>query len=167
MNRRFLLPLALLAGVAFATSANAAVTANSVVTAQTPSRGVLQFLNASTPGTYATLYTAGTNGSNCRGLHVNNNDPTATHIVTIQIVNSAVKYGGSNLTTTLAATATSFVTQAVTSVPGTAGAWNGLPVDSDGNAYIALITGDTIQATFATTITSGDQVDLIVSCSDF
>src|SRR5271166_240167 len=320
MNRRLLSPLlALLAGVAFATSANAAVTANNVVTAQNPNRGGLQFLNANTAGTYLTFYAAGPNGSICKGIHVNNNDITATHIITIQqamgssttasiaastasvtgsitgtvmnvtavssgilipgetlsgtsvtagtqIVNQingnpggvgnynvtvastatsttisgtygtmtvtavtansgiptvgqllagasvaagsvvigygtagpgttgigtyyvsptgttssttitgtapfssqpAKMYGGANLTTTLAATATSFVDQAVTSVPGTAGSWSGLPIDSDGNAFLQLNVGDSIAVTYATAVTSPDQVDVLGTCADF
>src|SRR5271166_5380240 len=257
MNRRLLSPLlALLAGVAFATSANAAVTANNVVTAQNPNRGGLQFLNANTAGTYLTFYAAGPNGSICKGIHVNNNDITATHIITIQqamgssttasiaastasvtgsitgtvmnvtAVSSGIlipgetlsgtsvtagtvvigygtagpgttgigtyyvsptgttssttitgtapfssqpakMYGGANLTTTLAATATSFVDQAVTSVPGTAGSWSGLPIDSDGNAFLQLNVGDSIAVTYATAVTSPDQVDVLGTCADF
>ena len=58
--------------VLLASPAFAAVTANSVVTAQTPNRGVVQFLQGTdSAGTYKTLYTAGTNGSICFGLNPN------------------------------------------------------------------------------------------------
>lgn len=139
----------------------AAVTANSIVTAQTPNRGLQQFLNASTPGTYGAVYTAGANGSKCNAFWVDNNDPSATHVITCQIVNGGTKYGGFSLTTVSPAGATSF--NQATLLPATTVVGG----DSDGNPYLQLINGDTLQCTFATTITSGDQVDIHAQCSDF
>jgi hypothetical protein len=40
-------------------------------------------------------------------------------------------------------------------------------VDSDGNTYIQLISGDTLKATFATALTSADQIEMFASCADF
>ena len=77
------------------TQANAATTPNSFVSPQTPNRGIVQFLQGTdNAGTYKTLYTAGANGSRCYGMLMNSNDTSTTHLVTVQIVNSAVKYGG-------------------------------------------------------------------------
>jgi hypothetical protein len=45
--------------------------------------------------------------------------------------------------------------------------WPGLPVDSDGNPYIILVSGDTLQATFATALTSTDFVNIVAQCADF
>ena len=152
--------LALLAG-----PAAAAPTANSVVTAQTPSRGVVQFLQGTdSAGTYKTLYTGGSNGSICKAVVETNNDASATHLITLQIVNGGVKYGGVALTTVVSAgftTANPPQSLIVSSV------WTGLPTDSDGNPYIFLASGDTLQATFATALTTSDLINLYAVCSDF
>lgn len=147
----------------------AAVTANSIVTAQTPNRGIVQFLQGTdTAGTYKTLYTAGANGSVCKAIWENNNDASATHLITIQVVNSTVKYGGVSFTTTsnegFASGTNPF---AVFSNPGKAGVWPGLPTDQNNNQYLFLANGDTLQATFATALTASDLINLGSTCSDF
>ena len=48
-----------------------------------------------------------------------------------------------------------------------ASVWPGLPVDEYGNPYIQLISGDTIQATFATALTSTAVINIVASCGDF
>lgn len=49
--------------------AHAATTPNSIITVQTPNRGIVQFLQGTdTAGTYKTIYTAGANGSKMTGL---------------------------------------------------------------------------------------------------
>lgn len=142
-----------------------AVTPNSIVTAQTPTRGLVQFLQGTdTAGTYKTLYTAVTAATKCFGMWETNNDATATHVVTLQVVNTSVKYGLEAFTTGLG-------DGLVTGVP----AKNvfspinlpGLPSDSDNNPYIILQSGDTLQATFATALTATDLINLEVVCADF
>lgn len=161
--KRFALGFGLL--LASAVAAYAAVTGNNFITAQTPNRGIAQFLQGTdTAGVYKTLYTAGANGSKCYGGYITSNDATS-HLVTIQIVNAAVKYGGMSINTG-------------TTLPGFANAvppiafmssanWPGLPVDSSGNPYILLANGDTLQATFATALTASDFVNIVIVCSDF
>ena len=156
--------LTVLAFFAMVASASAATTPNSVITAQTPNRGIVQFTSSSTPGTYSTLYTAGANGSRCNAMWMTNNDGSATHLVTVQIVNSTTKYGGTSLTTVESAGFANGTPAQSLMAPSV---WVGLPLDSDTNPYIQLISGDTIQATFATSITSSDVINLVVSCSDF
>jgi hypothetical protein len=141
----------------------AAVTANSIISAQTPNRGLLQFLPASTPGTYGTLYTSGANGSRCNALWLDTND-TATHVVTCQIVNGGVKYGSLTITSAAGTGSQAFATPQNLLSPVV---WPGLPPDSDGNPFLQLISGDTLQCTYATAVTTSDQVDLHTQCSDF
>jgi hypothetical protein len=141
----------------------AAVTANSVITAQTPNRGILQFTSSSSAGTYATLYTAGSNGSKCYGMQMTNSD-SATHLVTVQLVNATVKYGGVALTTVATA---GFANAVPPQSMMSAIVWPGLAVDSDGNPFIMLISGDTLQATFATAITAATVLNLQLTCVDF
>ncbi len=143
----------------------ASVTPNSVVTAQTPSRGIVQFLQGTdTALTYKTLYTAGANGSRCNGMWATNSD-SVNHLITVQIVNTAVKYGGTAVTVpTTAGFANGVPAQALM----TAALWPGLPLDSDGNPFIALNSGDTLQATFATAFVTGSTVvNAVVACADF
>lgn len=150
----------------FALAARAAVTANSIVTPQTPNRGVVQFLQGTdVAGTYKTLYTSGANGSKCNGMFITSNDATA-HVMTIEIVNTAIKYGGVTITTST--TTPGYANAAPAVNPISAANWPGLPVDSDNNPYIMLVSGDTIQATFATALSgAGKFVNIVASCSDY
>jgi hypothetical protein len=165
--------LALAAALLWCSTALAATTPNSIVAPQTPNRGILQFLAGSdSAGTYKTLYTAGANGSICNGIVLTSNDP-ASHLVTLQLVSSAVKYGGTALNsgTTLPGFANAVPPINVMSQSNPAasvvGIWPGLPLDQNGNPYITLNSGDTLQATFATTLTTSDFVNLIAFCQDY
>lgn len=143
----------------------AAVTANSVVTAQTPNRGIVQFLQGTdAAGTYKTLYTAGANGSVIKAIWMTSNDASASHLVTCQIVNSAVKYGGAAVTDPINAGFATAVASINFMSPTN---WTGLPLDSDGNPYLFMASGDTLQCTFATAITSTDVLNLVAFASDF
>ena len=151
----------LLAFLLFASPVLATTTPNSVITAQTPNRGLLQFTHSSTPGAYATAYTGSGNGSKITGVFISNNDSSATHVVTCGIFNTATQYWSYTVTTTSPASGSyndlAFLTT-----------WPGLPVDSDGNPYIYLASAsDTLQCTFATTITSSDFIDIGVIAADF
>lgn len=161
--RRFLSALA--AGLLLAASAFAATTPNSFVAPQTPNRGVLQFLQGTdVAGTYKTLYTAGANGSRCYGGWITTNDATS-HSITIQLVNSTIKYGGAVIAT---GTTTPGFASGVPALNLLApGYWGGLPVDAYGNPYIQMISGDTLQATFATALTTSDVINIVANCADF
>jgi len=159
--------LAAALSLATVATADAATTPNSAVNPQTPNRGILQFTNASTAGTYVTLYTAGANGSVCNALWMTNNDSAATHLVTVQLVNSTVKYGGVAETTVQSAGFTNANPAQSLLNPPSLNLWPGLSVDQNGNGQIYLASGDTLQATFATTITSGDVVNVGATCADF
>lgn len=151
--------------ILFAFPALAATTPNSVITAQTPNRGIVQFLQGTdSPGTYKTVYTAGSNGSKIIGLFTNNNDGSATHLITCQVVNSAVKYGGVALTSVSNA---GFANATPAQNLLTPINWPGLPIDQDGNPYLYLISGDTLQCTFATALTSTDLINVIAVAADF
>jgi len=159
---RFLLVAVVLFGAAGA--ARAALSPNSIVTAQTPNRGILQFTSSSSAGTYATLYTAGTNGSICKAIWSDNSDGSATHLISVQVVNAGTKYGGVALTSVSNA---GFANATPPQSLFSAATWPGLPLDQNGNPYLILVSGDTLQATFATAITASTQLDLHAVCSDF
>jgi hypothetical protein len=146
-------------------TSTASPTANSVITPQTPNRGIAQFLQGTdVAGTYKTLYTAGSNGSKCFAAWATNNDPSATHLITLQVVNTTVKYGGMSLTSVVNA---GFANGAPAQNLMSPTIWPGLPVDSDGNPFIMLASGDTLQATFATALTASAVINLDAVCSDF
>ena len=88
MLRLLALIFALLAGPAFA-----AVTANSIITAQTPNRGKLQLSNGTLTGT---VYTAGANGSKCFGMWAGSTD-TSAQLLSITLVNTAISYYGTEI----------------------------------------------------------------------
>lgn len=160
--RAFLAPLAILA---VAGTANAAVTANNPITLQLPTRGLVQFLQGTdVAGVYKTLFTAGADGSKCNGMWLTTDDATATHLVTVELVNTAIKYGGTSITTTLGA---GYVTNVAAVDFMSNGAWPGLPTDSEGNPYLFMQSGDTLQATFATALTAGKKINLVVNCANF
>ena len=164
--------------------AGAAVTANSVVTAQIPNRISYQFGATASctasgnpypcctgsaagcvAGTNYPIYTAGTNGSKCTAVWMNNND-TATHAITFQLLSSTVttKGPGTIVTTTASGVSGTFtVPQAINSATN----WPGLAPDSDSNPTISLNSGDTLNAQFATAITSGDVVNFSGTCYDY
>jgi hypothetical protein len=151
----------------------ATVTANSIISAQTVNRIAANFIQGTdTALTYKIIYTAGANGSRCNSLWMTTNDGTATHLVTVQIsktntlCNSAATncVGGTATTTVLSA---GFANATPSQNLLSAVNWPGLPLDSDGNPYIQLVSGDFIQATFATALTASTQINLFGSCSDF
>jgi hypothetical protein len=143
----------------------AAVTPNSPVFMQTPTVGKVQFVQGTdSTGTYKTLYTAGTNGARCNAMWLTTDDGTATHLVTVQVVSGGIRWGGVAALTTVSQ---GFVsgTPALNLLAPTL--WPGLPLDSDGNPYIQLATGDTLQATYATALTAATRINLVVSCGEF
>jgi hypothetical protein len=148
-----------------ANPALAAVTANSIVTCQTPKDGLVQFLQGTdVAGTYKTAYTAGTNGSKITALVTNNNDASATHLITCQIVNGGVKYGLVALTSVVNA---GFANATPSQNLMSTGNVVGLPLDSDGNPYFTIASGDTLQCTYATALTSTDLINVYVNACDF
>jgi hypothetical protein len=149
----------------FPVAALAAVTPNNVITPQLPTRGVVQFLQGTdVAGTYKTLYTAGANGSKCNGIWLTTNDSTATHLITVEVTNAGIRYGGTAITTVLGSgyNGTAFAMDFMSN-----GAWPGLPTDSEGNPFFFIVSGDTIQATYATALTAATKINLMINCTDF
>jgi hypothetical protein len=84
--------------------------------------------------------------------------------VTCQIVNTAVKYGGVALTSVVnSGFATAVPPQSLLSPA----VFAGLPIDGNGNAFDTLISGDTIQCTFATSLTASDLINVHIIASDY
>lgn len=142
----------------------AAVTATPVFV-QTPNIGVQTFIQGTdTAGTYKTLYTGGSNGSKCTGLMAESNDNSATHLLTVEIIHSSTTVPMAAVTIPLSGGASTYGTP-LNLMSSTN--WPGLPVDSDGNPYFYLTNGDTLKATYATNLTSTDQINFMAVCADF
>lgn len=146
-------------------AAHAALTPNSGVSVQTPQLGLTVFVGGTdTAGTYKTLYTAGSNGSKCVAVTMTNNDGSATHLVTLQVVRSGTQYGGAAVQTINNA---GFASGSPPQSFLTSGTWNGLPLDTNGNPFLILGPSDTLQATFATALTGTTQINLMAICGDY
>lgn len=162
--KKFLLALAAL--LLLAGPARAATTPNNIITAQTPKLALVQFLQGTdVAGTYKTLYTGGANGSKISALYANTNDGSASHLVTCELVRSAVLYGGVAVTVAVnsgyANAAPAINLMSTTN-------WPGLPFDGNGNPYIFLSgAGDTVQCTFATALTAAKLLNVTAIVSDF
>lgn len=162
----------LLAGaaiVALVSPALAAVTPNSIVTAQgfNTASHTVQFLNADSAGTYKIVYTGQTNGSKCNAIWLITND-TATHVVQFQFATQTTVIsgitggrGGPAITTTAAGALTAYAAPI-----NVLASWTGLPTGTDGNPYLQVTSSDSIQVTFATTVTSGAAISVVASCVD-
>ena len=151
-----------------------ATTPNSIVTPQTPKIGNVQFLQGTdSAGTYKTAYTGSANGSKITGIFLTSFDPSASHLVTVQISSSSSAhcspatscYGGVAITLPVSSGSAN-AAPAVNAM--SAANWPGLPVDSDGNPYFYLPSASyTIEVTFATALTSTDWINAVVIAADF
>jgi len=161
MLLRILLALALSTSVAFG-----AVTPNNIVVPQALSRGVVQFTSSDVAGTYKTLFTAGANGSRCNGMYSTTSD-TTNHLLTLQVQNSGIKYGGTawNAGTLLAGYSNGVATVGPL-LQNNNIIWP-LPLDADGNAWFYMNNGDSLVVTFATAITAATKVNVVVFCMDY
>lgn len=142
-------------------AAEAALTQNTFIAPQTPERESYQYTNSSTPGTYTTVYTAGANGSVITALVESNTDSSATHVVNCSVFNAATQYTSSTAITTTSPAASSWNNINIFAT------WTGLPLDQNGNPFLILVSGDTLQCTYATAITSGKFVVVTAMGADY
>ena len=166
MRRRFAAFAVLAAVSLLADSPNAmAAVTSTPVFLQAAKLGVVQFLQGTdVAGTYKTLYTAGSNGSRCSAIVATSSDGSAAHLLTLQIVRSTIKYGG---TAVNVAVSSGFAAGSPPVNLMSSTNWAGLPVDSNGNPFLHLQSGDTLQATFATALTSSTVINVIAVCGDY
>jgi hypothetical protein len=154
--------------------ASGAAVSSTPVFVQTPKIGNVQFLQGTdSAGTYKTVYTGGTNGSKITGIFVTTNDATTSHLVTIQISSSTSAhcspntscYGGVAVTIPVSS---GYVNAAPAVNMMSAILWPGLPLDSDNNPYF-MLPGNTytIEATFATALTSTNWLNVVVVAADY
>jgi hypothetical protein len=124
-----------------------------------PQNGKLQLTNSNTAGAFATLYTGGSNGSKITSILAMTTD-TVAHDLQIAITNGGVSY----VLGTIAVPAGSGNTSGTLPV-------NlldptkllGLALDSDGNPYILLQSGDTLTINPVVVVSSTKVVNIVAA----
>jgi len=129
---------------------------------QNPVSGKVQILPADT-SSLKTVATGGTNGTKIVALIASSTDTTARD-VQWGITRSAVFYPIATktvpITSGFVAGTPSVALLNVTDAPG-------LPLDADGQPYLFLQSGDTLQAKSLTTVTTAKEIDLQAMGADF
>lgn len=130
---------------------------------QTPKITPAAFTNADSANTKKTIGTAGTNGMKVVAVSIASTD-TSARIAQLWLTRSATSYllasysvpitSGSDGSTVSANLLASYV-------------WPGLPVDADGQPYLFLESGDTLQVSFTTQVTSGKEIDVVAVGANF
>lgn len=138
-----------------------AVTATPVFV-QTPKVTRVTFA-AADASTAKTICTAGANGTKVVGIQICSDD-TSARVIQLGITRSAtfILLGSVNLPTLAG---TDGAVPAVNAMNATM--MPGFPVDNDGEAYIFMENGDTLQAKMVTTITAAKTVSVNVISGDF
>jgi hypothetical protein len=162
MKTRFLALVTALGFLAFGSPGWAAVTANSIVTTQTPKAYKAQITNAS--GTTAVnLVTPGTNGTKVISVICSNTD-TSAYNVTFSVLRSSTTYLLDSVAIPASAGSSASVAPVSilnsTNIPG-------IPVDSDGNPYLFLEPTDTLQMANGATIAPGKAISCHTVAADF
>lgn len=147
-----------------------AVTPNSAVVAQTPKNGWANFVQGTDAvATYKTVYVAGVNGSKIAGVIGVTTDGTA-HVASLRIANVTA-----GTTTLLAPIVSATIGVNAGNAAGsldvslmTSTVAPGLPVDQNGNPFLALVSGDTLQGAYATSLGASGVLSIIATAvSDF
>lgn len=128
----------------------------------TPKNGKVQVLPADT-SSLKTIVTAGSSGSKVVAL-IAASDDTSARDVEFGITNGGTFYPLGTKTipitagTVAGAPSVNLLDPSI--IPG-------LPVDNDGNPYLLLVSGDTLQAKTLTTVTTAKAVSLTAVYGDF
>ena len=140
-----------------------AVTANSLVSPQTPNRDVVRFVGTTdAAGVAKSLSVAGANGSDVNALYVTNG--ATAHAVSVLILNSATTYTANVVTVAVnsgqngTALPVNMLSPAV---------WPGLPFDGNGNPFLRLEPGDTLELSYATAQGTADTIYAFATRSDY
>lgn len=127
-----------------------------------PQNGKVQISNGSGTSN-VTIYTAGASGSKITGLTAVSTD-TVAHDVQVGITNGATTYPLFTVSVPIGAGNTSAATNLNMMGPSLV---NGFPIDSDGNPYFFLVSGDTLVAFAAVAVTAGKLITLVAVAGDF
>jgi hypothetical protein len=128
-----------------------------------PQTSRVQIANADAQN-YKTIFTAGGNGSKVFALFAASSD-TSARVLQVAITNSGTNYPlctvnvpASSGTSSSGSTPVNLLSTAT--IPG-------IPIDSDGNPFLYLISGDTLTVSALTTVTSADAITVHAVAADF
>lgn len=128
---------------------------------QTPKITPVAFTNSDSANTKKTIHTAGANGSKITGIIATSTD-TSNRTAQLWLTRSATSYLlGSAVVATLAGTDGAVATANLLA------ALLPLPVDNDGQKYLFLVNGDTLQVSFTAQVTSAKEIDVSAIGADF
>lgn len=137
--------------------------ATAPVFVSTPKITPAAFTNGDSSNTKKTIATADASGSKVVGITAASTDSSA-RIAQLWLTRSATSYLLSS--TTVAITAGSDGTTAAADLMAVA-AWPGLPSDGTGQRYFMLESGDTLQVSFTTQVTSAKEIDVSAHFANF
>jgi hypothetical protein len=127
-----------------------------------PRLAVQNFVQAvDVAGTFKTVVIAGPNGSKVTSIVVCSTDTVNAHVVTIAVNRSTVRYT-LNSANVVINTGTNGIVAPIDLFSTAA-----LPVDNDGQKYLFLESGDTLDATFATALNTAQALMLMAVYGDF
>ena len=129
---------------------------------QVPKITPVSFLNADAANTKKTIATAGASGSKVVGITISSTDSTL-RVVQFWLTRSAVSYLISSVSVAAQA---GFDGSTVNPIPLNS-IQSSLPVDNDGQRYFFLESGDTLQVSLTTQVTSAKEVDVFAHFGNF
>jgi len=130
--------------------------------AVTPKAGLVQIVNADASNQKSVL-AAGASGTKVTGLLVSSDD-TSARVLQISILRSAVNYVLGSVSVP-AASGTDGSTPALDLLKSTL--IPGLPVDNDGQHYLLMESGDTLQVKSLATVTSAKTIHVAAIGAEF
>lgn len=131
--------------------------ASTPVFAATPKITPAAFTNADAANTKKTIATAGSAGMKVVSVHATSTD-TSARVAQLWLTRSATSYLLGSIS--VPAGAGNDGATAVADLMGY-GVFGAFPVDSDGQHYVFLENGDTLQASFTTQVTAAKEIDVV------
>lgn len=120
------------------------------------------FTNADSANTKKTIHTAGASGSKVVAVIVTSTETANARIGQLWLTRSATSYllGSFNTPINSGFDGSASGVNALALMPG-------LPTDNDGQVYLFLESGDTLQASFTTQVAAGKEVDVTCVAGNF
>jgi hypothetical protein len=118
--------------------------------------------NADSANTKKTIHTAGASGSKVTAVIATSTETANARVGQLWLTRSATSYllGSFNVPVNSGFDGSAFGVNALQTIPG-------LPLDNDGQPYLFLESGDTLQVSFTTQVASGKEVDVFAIAGNF
>ncbi len=119
------------------------------------------FTNSDSANTKKTIATAGTDGSKVVAVHAASTD-TSARIAQLWLTRSATSYllGAKSVAITAGSDGTTVTSNLLDNLAA-------LPMDNDGQRYLFLESGDTLQVSFTTQVTAAKEIDVVAQFGNF